>query len=280
MQLILAIPKTVETMLFLIIILKLNKKYKGLSFREKPQLNTLYLIGLLGWLIYISLDIFIYVIAPLSFSELTPPAKYIGYDSNFPSLVIANILRDLGFVGALVISWCYFIAAFNIRYGENQTKRFFGKNRVIQALILISSVILSAGDAIQVEIKDRKAIVNAKWSGIEGAFIIIVILLFITSVVLLTFSLRSTLPSFSDKKLRKRIKLLILGTLFMSFGHIYWLVLSQLIEIPAIAEILSIQTWYITAHWIGHMLWTLSPIFIFSGFSLKNQNMAQIKEIA
>ncbi|UYP47676.1 hypothetical protein NEF87_003961 [Candidatus Lokiarchaeum ossiferum] len=275
MQLILAIPKTIEAVLFLIIILKLNKKYKGLSLKERPQLNTLYLVGLIGWLIYITLDIFIYIIAPLSFTELTPIGVYTGYDSQFPSLFIANILRDIGFFGALIISWCYFVAAFNIKFGEKQTHHFFGNNRIIQALILTSSIVLSAGDKIKVEINEGNASVNAVWDGIEGAFVAIVILLFVTSVILLSITLRSSIPSISDDIFRRRIKILILGTVFMACGHIYWLGLSLLLKIPAVFEFLSIQFWYVTAHWIGHMLWTLSPIFIFSGFSIKNHTINQ-----
>ena len=66
LQLILIIPKAIESVIFFITAKEFLKKYNNLPFKERPQLNQIFSVGILSWFIYISLDLIIYFIAPLS----------------------------------------------------------------------------------------------------------------------------------------------------------------------------------------------------------------------
>ena len=61
LQLLLILPKLIESLLFGLCAYELNKKYKETPLLKRPQLNRVMLIGILGWCVYITLDIIIYI---------------------------------------------------------------------------------------------------------------------------------------------------------------------------------------------------------------------------
>ncbi len=265
LQISLILPRSINALLILIVLLKLYKKYLHTIFRQRPLLNQLYIIGLLGWFGYLSLDIIIPIIAPISFISPFPDGKHVGYLSAYPSLLIANILRDIGLLGAIITSWSYLIAAFSIKYGELRTKKVFLDNKIVMFLIVIFSIITTFGDRVMVETYNNQVYTTATWEGIYGVFLVSVIILFFGSGILLFSILKSTVTTETDAKYRKKVKFLMYGVIAVIGGNTYWLFLSQLRKWfnPWIME--NGLYGIFGFNWIGHFIWMLSPIFIFLG---------------
>ncbi|UYP47677.1 hypothetical protein NEF87_003962 [Candidatus Lokiarchaeum ossiferum] len=265
LQIALIIPKFIEATLFLIVSIKLIKKFPNIPFRERPLLNALFLIGLFSWFIYITLDIVIFIIAPLSLESSLPFGIYSGYQAEYPSLFIANLIRDIGFLGLILISWCYFIAAFSIKYGENKTKQIFFKNKMVLGFMIAFTLIFDFFDKIMVTYEDSRINISSDWRGITGILLAIVISLFIFAAILLNTTLESTVIEHQDRQYRKKIRLLKYGIIFMALGDIYWLILGLLRNWPVFLEFAKFDMSYEIFYWFGHMIWMLSPIFIYFG---------------
>jgi len=266
LQFLLLIPKSIETVLFIIIIFLINKKNKGISWKDRPQFHKLFLTGMIGWFVYIFLDMIIYVFAPFSMDISTPSGLYTGYSLVYPSLFAVNILRDIGFVGSMVMYWAYLIASFNLRYDEEKTKSIFS-NKLIIAIMVIVSVIVTAGDAIGVTVTAGSPSVSGVFNGFAGFSIFLNVSIYLSCAILLFKTLQSLTSEEPSKEFKKRIIFFMWGVLFMGFGHIYWLVLGLLaMYSPGVLILASLDMGYIY-YFIGHGLWTISPVLIYFGFA-------------
>ncbi len=265
LQVRLIIPKSIEAILFLIVVIKLYRKFPNAPFQQRPQLNKLFIVGLFSWFIYITLDTVIFIIAPLSFEGPIENGKFVGYLIQYPSLFIANIIRDIGFLGLIIISWCYFIAAFSIKLGEKKTNKIFFENKSVLGLMIAFTVMFDIGDLIKVEFKDGQTNTSAAWEGISGLFLVIVIAMFFVSAIMLNTNLKSTVTTDIDEKYRRKIRFLMFGVIAMVAGDIYWLILGLLRKWPAFIDFVMTYMNYGILYWIGHLIWMLSPIFIYLG---------------
>jgi hypothetical protein len=265
LQLILVIPKSIQAFLFIVNLILLNKKFQNTPWSNRPQLHKLILIGIFGWIIYITLDIFIYIFAAVSFEGVPPPAFFEGYTKDYPSLLIVNILRDVGFLGALTISWMYLMASFSLRFGERRTREIFQQNKlVILAINLISSIIV-IGDRIGVSITENGPKVKAVYNGFSGTSILLTVVIYFTSAVLLSQTFKRISNGDESGNLKKRLTYLSIGIMNMGFGHIYWFILGQIAMFnPAL---FSNFNHVIFLYVFGHLIWMLSPIFIYLGLS-------------
>ncbi|UYP46114.1 hypothetical protein NEF87_002399 [Candidatus Lokiarchaeum ossiferum] len=262
LQLILIIPKAIESSLFFLNIILAYKKYSEHNWNDRPLVERLFFIGLIGWFIYIFLDIFIFLFAPVSMS-LAPDGIYKGYLSNYLSLTLVNLIRDIAFTGALIQLWSYFFASLTILLGEAQASKIF-RNWVVRMTVLVISLIVLAFDQIKVEILDGLPIVNAEYQGLGGFVIGLFICIYFGGVVLLISSLRKEILAQSSNKMKHHILALILGVLIMGIGNLYWLFLGILEgAVPLLFHGTSNRFFFT---YLGHFIWTLSPIFIYFGF--------------
>ncbi|MCF2141571.1 MAG: hypothetical protein K9W44_16070 [Candidatus Lokiarchaeota archaeon] len=274
MQLYLIIPKIFESILYFIIFLKILKKLKKLRDQDGriPHLTLLFLIGIGGWLLYITLDCIIYLIAPFSLSSDMANKIYKGYPLTIPSLYIANILRDIAMTGAILMAWVYLILSFYLKYGEHRTNRMFFQNRLMNFTILFITVLAVIGDRIQIRKIDNKVLVNAEWTGLASLGLYLIIFLFTLATVVLGAVLISIIRDIERKSLRRKIWYIFLGVALFTFGDYYWFFTGILSEIfhPYLTET-SIRMILYT---IGHLIWMLSPIFIY--LSLRNTSEPKI----
>ena len=88
--------KVLQVLMYGMNLYLLNQRFKGKNWRNRPLLHRLFFTGMMGWLIYIFLDIFIFALAAYSFDTLAPQGTtqiFSGYDINYPSLFWANIFE-------------------------------------------------------------------------------------------------------------------------------------------------------------------------------------------
>jgi len=122
--------KIFEVILYIIVLFSLNKKYKGEPLMKRPSLHIYFFLGIAGWLLYMILDTIIFAIAPLSLvGPLTPGIAIQGYTAEYPSLLIANLLRDFGIIGAILTAWFYCMAAVRINTGISLNQKIFGSEK-------------------------------------------------------------------------------------------------------------------------------------------------------
>ena len=113
--------------------------------------------------------------------NVTPPAFYSGYTVEFPSLLIANILRDIGFLGASVILWSYFFCGMIIRFGEVKIQQKVHEHKSIYIGIGLMTVFFIGYDMIGVNVGDSGVSVNAIFNGVSGFSLFLYILLYFVS---------------------------------------------------------------------------------------------------
>ncbi len=257
LQILLAIPKSIEAIFFMVNFWLVWRKYRGTPWKDRPQLNKLFLIGFLGWIFYITFDIFIYIFAPVSMKGIDPPFQVEGYPRESPSLFWMNILRDIGFFGAWVILWAYFIASYNIRYGAEKTKKVFA-NPITHAIMLGVSIYFVWHDQIRVTLLENDVLVNAVWDGISGWSLGITIIFFMISAVLMYRALHIARVQEESKETRRKLLYLTIGVFMMGLGDIYWWVLGAL-------KVVGPDSFIFFLFFLGHFLWLLSPVFIYLG---------------
>jgi len=262
LQLTLIIPKSIETALFVINIILINNKNKETAWKDRPQFHKSFLLGMIAWTIYILLDIFIYTLAGLSMDETTSFGTYQGYDSNFPSLFVVNILRDIAFVASLIMSWSYLIAAFALLYDEERVKAVFTNNKIVLSIMITITIVIAAGDIIQVSVSESGISVSGVFNGFAGFSIALNVIIYIISALMLFRTLSVVSSDDPSKSFKRRIRFFMWGVIFMGFGHIYWLILGLISIFSPSLLTLPILVYY----FLGHGLWTISPVLIYLGF--------------
>ena len=274
LQLTLIIPKSIETALFVINIILINNKNKETAWKDRPQFHKSFLLGMIAWTIYILLDIFIYTLAGLSMGETTPFGTYQGYDSNFPSLIAVNVLRDIAFVASLIMSWSYLIAAFALLYDEERVKAVFTNNKIVLSIMITITIVIAAGDIIQVSVSESGISVSGVFNGFAGFSIALNVIIYIISALMLFRTLSVVSSDDPSKSFKRRIRFFMWGVIFMGFGHIYWLVLGLISIFSPSLLTLPILVYY----FLGHGLWTISPVLIYLGFGKGKKTNVDIEE--
>lgn len=262
LQIALIIPKLFQTILFIFNIFLINKKYRKTPWKERPSFHKFFLVGMMGWTVYIFLDIFIYTLAGLSMDPTTQHGSYQGYDTNYPSLFFVNVLRDIGFIASLIMSWCYLLAAFSLRYDEERLMSVFTRNILTLITMAIITLVIAGGDFIQITISDTGASVSGVFNEFGAVAIFLNVLIFVLSAIWLFLTLKSVTNKETSQAFKNRIRFFMWGVLFMGFGHIYWLLLGLLASFYPTFLLLPELVYYI----VGHAFWTISPIFIYMGF--------------
>jgi hypothetical protein len=263
--------------MFLLVILVLNHRWRGVPFRQRPTLHQVIIGGLSWWFIYIAFDTILYVIAPISFSE--PPIGVqlsgVGYDPDYPSLFIANIMRDIGFTGALLLGWAYLFASILISAGEEKFRKKISRNPIILAIIIISTIIFVANDVISVTVSSTNVNVTAGFNGVAGSSILSTIFIYFLGGGLLIRALNRSFRT-QSQEIRNQLRFITLGIIFMGLGHSYWFTLGLLV--PIIPHIIFAVKPIEILYYIGHSFWTCAAIFIYLGFR-KDRNAWNLPDI-
>lgn len=262
LELILIIPKTVEAVLFILNIYLISKKNKDTAWKDRSQFHKSLLVGMIAWTLYILLDIIIFSCAGLSMDENTPFDLYQGYDSDYPSLFLVNVLRDIAFGASTVMNWNFLIAAFALRYEEERVKAVFTNNAIVLVLMGGITIIISAGDIIQVLVSELGIDVSGIFNGFAGFSIGMNVIIYLISALILFLTLKDVSSNDPSENFRKRIKFFMWGIIFIGFGHIYWVILGLITLYFPTFLILPTLFYY----FLGHIFWIISPILIYYGF--------------
>ena len=262
-QIFLILPKVIEFTLFSLIIQRETYKYKGVPWGERSQIHKLFLVGSIGWTTFLFLDIFIFLLAGVSFNPNSVSGNYEGYDVHNVSLLWANILRDISTIGFLVLLWCNFIISYNIKYGEERTSQIFF-NKPSYA-IMASSLILVFFETVEVSIKSGTIIVDAVWTGLAGLSVTIVTIVYLTAILRLEILLRNSKQNLSENYI-KQIRYVIRGLALIGYGLLFLFIAGLLKNV--FPDIFSNQEARFIVQFVGHLLWTLSPIYILRGIAL------------
>ncbi len=266
----------IESGIFLNIVIILLKRSSNTPFQDRALLNRIFIIGIAGWFIYLLLDLLIFLIAPLSLDSSYVFGQYTGYHAEIPSLLIANILRDIGMVGALIFNMSIFIGAYYIRYGEEKTIKTFKNNWLVLILFLFFSGYLVYEEGIALNYKNSSTIVVQEiWFGRSGFFLIIILLQLCISIIFLIRTINKSKQNIqlSSDLLNKKIRMLIYGVLHILFGDIYWIILGVLhIPLESLFTSLYIR---IIIFYAGHLLWIAAGLFL--RLSFKTQSHLETK---
>jgi len=245
----------------------LNQKQKGVPFLNRPVIHKLFLVACVGWGVYMLLDIFIYSCAGLSFSFIDP-FPIAGYPKNYPSLLIANILRDIALLGGCIHVWCYLIIPYSIKYGEHATRKLLKKWYFI-LITLIAWTIFIFFDVIVIDKQGYDIVVTEKWSAFGGInFILITTFYFIGA-----FRLRIVLKKLIIKEkvstnYKKKMKLLIFGIFIMGCGHIVSIIRNFIVLIFSLSQ--NLEFWiFLVGSYLQFYCWLLSPIYIFKSLNVE-----------
>ncbi|UYP44169.1 hypothetical protein NEF87_000454 [Candidatus Lokiarchaeum ossiferum] len=258
LQFILVIPKVIESLLWIFNIILGFQKFKGYAWKDRPLVERLYLMGMIGWFVYITLDIFIFLVAPASM-EFALVGEYGGYSTIYFSLFLSNFLRDVAFSGALIMLWAFLYASLMIWLGETTATELFHK-KWVGLLIGIISLLIIVFDQITVKITSDGPHVNADSSWLGGSVLFLFILIFVISVSILIYSLRHETNAWTSNHLKPHIRYLILGLALMGLGNLYWAIFGGLRSlIPSAFSDFQVSALF-TA--LGHVFWIISPIFL------------------
>ncbi len=287
-QIILLPVKIFEVILYLFVLISLNKKYKEISFSQRPPIHKFFVYGILGWIWYMIFDSIIYIIAPLSIPEGTIfPLVQIGgeflpiiqgYNIEYPSLFIANILRDLAMPGGIIMAWFYCAASVKILNGVNLHEQVFGSEEKIidmgkvslkwgtlwKICAIIIIILLVALDGIIVKEKNSGDVdIVSNWA--YGTFLILIFFTFAT--ILMVKQMINLRKTEMDDEFKNRAKNLGRSIITFTIGLYYWGLLGS------IAKLLPDQTLEIANIIfliIGHVIWILSAIYVYLAFQTKN----------
>ncbi|HME55011.1 MAG TPA: hypothetical protein VKM55_22590 [Candidatus Lokiarchaeia archaeon] len=224
--------------------------------KSKYVLNSLFSMSLLGWATYIGTDAILYQIAPISLFFFK----------------LASVLRDVGMIGISLVPLGYILAAFLLKDGEEITFQR-KKKRVILAFIVDFIIILGVilNDSIVVYIQGTKTpidpttlppmvpySVNFDSVTIKGQIAYIFYMsycIWYFAAVYLMFSIQKG----ESGRERRRARYIMFGMLMIPVGILYYVLIGP--NVPtAIYPIID---------FLGHLIWTSSPILIFLGVRIQ-----------
>ncbi len=261
-QIALLVPKLMEIMTFLSSLIMGLNQYRDLKWSQRPLIHKLLIIGFMGWLWFIILDIFVFLIAGLSITQEIPPSLIMGYSSEYPSLFVANILRDMSILGIGTILFVYIMIPFTLRFGEKKTNQIL-RNKGFLGGFLALSVILVVGDRVSIESYNQSIIVDAVWTGYAGISILIFILMYIFVTIMILRYFRHPTQAQLSTSYKNQISKLIVGVGFLGLGFVVLFILGIVKSFLPAPFSLPIVRFFV--HLAGHSFWIISPLLIQKG---------------
>ncbi|MHA1395421.1 MAG: hypothetical protein ACTSRZ_18100 [Promethearchaeota archaeon] len=257
---ILMIPRSFELVVFIVCANLMYKKVKKSSqdapgyILKKTFLNVFYC-----WSVLLVIDILTNLIAPLSFLENPEPGLYWGYTIEYPSLLIANIIRDFYAIFATFTNYFTFRSVKIIQYGDVLGLEK-SKNKLIIAFYLSMIVIYTPLDVFTCEISaDLDILVDPRWDLIFMPMMPIVVFLYLFTflysfirVLIIYLKERNVV----DEQSRKKLKIFLLGYLFLIMGLFYFGIR------PFSKAIQKIPLLYFQI--VGQTIWSIAPILFYN----------------
>jgi PAS domain S-box-containing protein len=219
---------------------------------------------MIGWFVFISLDLILFPIATLSFSNAIPGTQYSGYNMEYPSLLMANILRDVSTIGTMLVIGSFFFTALNLRFG-NEVVRKILSNKLIILIIFISFKLLIYGDRLIISITNEYVVVDSDMQGFSAIAFALGLLLYLIAVIIITFQFKDLKVYIVSNRSKKQLKSLIYALFLHILGFFIFLLMGLIQNlIPLIFQQYHLRFIFQIG---GHSVWILSGLIL--GFSLK-----------
>jgi len=242
------------------------KKINDKNQLSIPFLYQLFIFGVFCWTIYTILDIIIFSFAAVSF-ESSIDTVVSGYDVAYPSLFIANILREISILAVFGFIISFYIAHHVIISGEHYARHVIAEKRV-KLLIFAQILILCIFENIEVSIKGLKVrIMNQSPLFVFIFSFFTPILLFsVASICILSVSFKNCEKNRFYGDEQRRINLISVGYFILALGFnwfLFWMI------IDAFFGILVIEVLFTIVNLTLHAFWVTSAILIYLAFRKK-----------
>lgn len=279
----LILPRGFELIIYTLCAILLLKKQKTKSNTEPGNyLRLLYIIAFLSWSIYMILDIVTSLIIGLSITyqyiEYLPkwyfPIKFTGYFSGFPSVTLANILRDFQMIAAMSMIILTYFATQVIKNGKALAIKKMKDIKII-AFFAITGFTMVFFDMKEIVFQNPSSMtVSGSWDslGVEGylGFLLYIgVMTYSTAIIFNLYMKSSNKKDISVKSIKRKLLGFNIGYLFLSLGMWYWV-----LE-PELQQILNFTLHPIVQETVGHILWIIAPIAFY--FALRADKYQIIK---
>ena len=218
-------------------------------------------------LIYLAIftlfDLILYNLAALDFYSVEGDIYRYGYDFQYPSLLIASIMKDISLGSALLFAQEIYIAASIIRKGELYTSKHFIDNKLKRLIWVGIGVIMVIFDVLSVDKKGENILVTETWNSTGALALILMILVSFISGMRLMMVIRSIDEDFNVNQ-RKGITYFAFGILIFSIVCFYWILLGILRMNFVDWSVLEITILV----FFGHVAWLFVPILIYRGLKI------------
>ena len=232
------IPRLIEIFFFIIVGLKILRQ-------KKYILNRVYFIAFMCWAGYITIDIFVWTLAV----------------QNIESYQIANSIRDIQLTLALSFSYLIYLATNIIKRGSKVLTSFF-KKRITIELIALFFIMYFANkwedliviDSTNIFIEpfnlpptgEFNVIISQNPGAIFGSFGIFTLIF--ASIINIIFIIKN---GELEEQYKIKMYYLAFGITLVPIGMIYFVIINIYVAINIFTCI------------IGHLIWTLAPLFIY-----------------
>jgi hypothetical protein len=273
-QIYLAIPRFIEALIFYLCAHRLIQKQKSKNRSDAGYvLAQTYIYAFISWSFYMILDILVSGLAFLSITQEeidiwfltnTDPFIISGYNLNYPSVFLCNLLRDSQLVCGYFFIVTFYKTTLIIKKGtEEGNKKFYKEPAVFFFLIVI--MLLMIAEVGKVVITQESLLVTQNWDtlGLVGW---VAYYLYFGGIVYVSWS-TIVLYIKNNRKLDStesvRLRNFSFGFLFYAIGFIYWIL------IPMLGIIFSFEINNILFNIIGHSIWACSPIAFYRALNPK-----------
>ena len=250
-----------QACIYTLLTIMIYRRHHTSPFHLRPLLYRLFVIANCAWTVYMWLDAIIFSYAALSMSPSLDLIKS-GYDLGYPSLWIANFLRDLAMVGLLVEAFALILIGPVIQYGDLRALKKFHSPWIILIAIVIGLVIIW-NDTIAVEVRNGVIRIMAQAS----VGLVIVLFLYLGAYL----GIRQALTKidhnqmFIDQRLEiiARIRLLEWSVFLKCFSIIWiiiWTIVAVFLPSEYVMDADSILYWMVFL--VKQLLWIGSPVLM------------------
>lgn len=237
MGILMTFPKLVEVTIYYTLAIIVWSKGRQLKSEGRPQnrpyINILFSKAFLCWAVCTTLDIFEFLFAAVSFDPATATYQE-GYDRAHPSLLVANLFRDVGLTLTILALWYHFLAAYAVRNGSVLTRENILRKRWLLAILAGLAVPVIWFDRLSVRIvPGEDPVINLVVDNVAAVFLIVSVFSYLGAGYLLHLAFKRGTRG-AGKLLQKKVRYLSWGMLLVFFGYLYAVVLGLLEGIPEI----------------------------------------------
>ncbi len=229
------IPKIIEVIVFVILGMKINKA-------QKYAVNRIYCTAFLSWAAFTLTDCIIWIT---------------GANSDL-WFSVANILRDFQMGLGIIVGYLIFLSSQVIIHGTLGVKDNPKFVIIVFIICIIIAILLILYDGLSITDLQGNLLDSSEWETVEYVRVstninLISTVLFIFPLVLYghaIFILAGLAKKQENKEKKTKMNYLIFGNSLLAIGMIYFIIVLGI----GWQDMISIT--------IGHVIWSLSPVFI------------------